>query len=153
MNKLLKTFKVIFEILIILWVMVSLKRMKKFRWIYFLALWIVSLLFALFPSAFIHVLIPGVKSLGNVLTLPWTFYALYIPFTLIVYKLIDSIVNMVLIEINEPENTINLWRDVILGFIGVIAIAYFATGGIGKMKEADENYRRNVNGQNLHFKN
>tara|TARA_B110000285_G_C14668277_1_gene399168 strand:- start:60 stop:392 length:333 start_codon:yes stop_codon:yes gene_type:complete len=110
-------------------------------------------MFAMFPAMFIHVIFAGANSLGNVLTLPWTFFVLYIPFSLITYRILDSIVNMVLIEINEPEKTTNRWRDVIIGFLVIIAIAYYATGGISKMKEADEKYRRNVNGENLIFKN
>jgi hypothetical protein len=152
MNGLLKTLRLILEIFIVLWVYVNLKRMNSFRWIYFVCLWVFALIVAIFPAMFIHVIFAGPNSLGNVLTLPWTFYLLYVPFTLIIYRLVDSIVNMVLIEMNEPEKTINRWRDVILGFLVIIAIAYYATGGISKMKEADEKYRRNVNGENLDFK-
>ena len=151
--RLINLLKTILEILLVLWLFVSLKRMNSFRWLYFFFLWLFALMFAMFPAMFIHVIFAGANSLGNVLTLPWTFFVLYIPFSLITYRILDSIVNMVLIEINESEKTTNRWRDVIIGFLVIIAIAYYATGGISKMKEADEKYRRNVNGENLIFKN
>ena len=116
--------------LIVLWLYVSLKRMNSFRWIYFFFLWVFALIFGLFPAMFIHVIFAGPNSLGNILTLPWTYYELYIPFTLIIYRLMDSIVNMVLIEMNEPEKTTNRWRDVIIGFLIVVAFAYYAPWGL-----------------------
>ena len=125
----LKLLRRVLEILIVLWLYVGLKRMNSFRWIYFFFLWVFALIFGLFPAMFIHVIFAGPNSLGNILTLPWTYYALYIPFTLIIYRLMDSIVNMVLVEMNEPEKTTNRWRDVIIGFLIVVAVAYYAPWG------------------------
>jgi len=125
----LKLLRRILEMLIVLWLYVSLKRMNSFKWIYFFFLWGFALGFALVPAMFIHVIFAGPNSLGNIMTLPWTYYALHIPFTLIIYRLMDSIVNMVLIEMNEPEKTTNRWRDVIIGFLILVAFIYYAPWG------------------------
>ena len=145
-------FKLILELILVLWLLVGLKKMSRYRWIYFFILWFFALIGALFPAMIIHVIFAGPNSLGNILTLPFTFYLLYIPFTLIIYRLVDSIVNMALTELNEHEKTINSWRDVAIGFLLIIALAYYATGGVQNMRKADEEYRRNVNGENLNFK-
>lgn len=140
-------FKFILQVALILWLLVALKRMHRFRWLYFFFLWLSVLISSLFPAVFIHVIFAGPNSLGNILTLPWTFYILYIPFVIFLFNVFDSIVNAVLKSIGDIQKTQNSFRDLLIGLLLIVILGLFASGGINKMKARDEIYRRNVNGE------
>ncbi len=144
MSKVKSLFKLILEITIVLYVFIALKQMRKIQWLYYFFLWFFSLLAALFPASLIHVLVAGSNSLGNILYLPWTFYLLYIPFTLVIFWMANGIVNSVLIAIGEEDKAGKNTKHVIIGFLLVLITLHLATGGISEMKRKDEAYKRQL---------
>jgi hypothetical protein len=120
-ENLYKTIKSILQIVVVYFVLFYLK--LKVRWIYFPVLWHFVILFAMFPATFTYLLFNDETTLGSIYNLPKLLYAIYIVYTIIIFKIVDGAINYGLKLSGEEARAKNNWKDHLIGL--PIAIAFF----------------------------